>query len=159
VQQSLHVLDGGGEGQGPNAGRVAIEGHHVVTPRRAIPKDEDPRPSCAGSQLRSPATQETGEIEIARLKGSASQPQLFNLPFVDTQQSPQKVHDHCQKPLAELCAEARAFSRMRSVGETRNFFAKASRNGQAPDRLVSFHLTGVTWLRLNYERMVDGRGF
>ena len=40
MQQSLHVLDGGGEGQRPNAGRVAIEGHHVGAPCGAIAKDE-----------------------------------------------------------------------------------------------------------------------
>src|SRR5690606_25035033 len=70
VQQSLHVLDGGGEGQRPNAGRVAIEGHHIGAPRGAIPKYEHLAPALVAQvhQFVAGATEETGEIEIARLE-------------------------------------------------------------------------------------------
>ena len=45
VQQSLHVLDGGGEGQRPNGWRVAVEGHHVGAARGAITEHEHLAPA------------------------------------------------------------------------------------------------------------------
>src|ERR1700752_1569685 len=70
VQQSFHVLDGGGERERSNGGAVAIEGHPVVAPRSAILKDEDlPPPFVAKVQkLVAGAAQEPGEVEVARLK-------------------------------------------------------------------------------------------
>ncbi len=67
MQQSLHVLDGGSEGQRPNAGRVAIEGHHVGPSRGAIPENEHLAPALVAQvhQLVAGAAQETGEIEVA----------------------------------------------------------------------------------------------
>jgi hypothetical protein len=70
VQQSLHVLDGGGEGQGPNIRRIAIEGHNVGPPGGAISKDENLAPPLIAKvqKLVAGAAQEARKIEIACLK-------------------------------------------------------------------------------------------
>jgi hypothetical protein len=104
VQKSLHVLDGGCESQRPNAGGVAIEGHHVAAPRRAISKDEHlcagPRPQL--QKVVAGAAQEAGEIEIACLeRGSARLGLSWTACSVDTLRSPQKKGSRAigQKPL------------------------------------------------------------
>ena len=86
VQQSFHVLDGSGEGQGPYAGRVAIEGHHVGAPRGAIPEDEHLAPALVAKvhKLVAGAAQEAGEIRIARLERGMSLRLLSNCRSVDT---------------------------------------------------------------------------
>ena len=55
---------------GRTAGAVAVEGHHVVAARRAIPKDEDLAPPFGAQvdQVVACAAQEAGEIEVARLE-------------------------------------------------------------------------------------------
>jgi hypothetical protein len=50
MQESFHVLDGGGECLRTNAGGVAIERHYVLAPRRPILKHED-LPPAFGSQI------------------------------------------------------------------------------------------------------------
>jgi hypothetical protein len=64
------VLDCGGEGQGPNACRVAVEGDHIVAPRCPILKDEDLALAFRAKveQFVAGATQEAGEIELAGLE-------------------------------------------------------------------------------------------
>src|SRR5262249_6610934 len=40
VEQRLHVLDGGRESERRDGGAVAVEGQHVLPPRRPVTKDE-----------------------------------------------------------------------------------------------------------------------
>ncbi len=70
MQQPFHVLDGGGEGQRPNADGVAIEGHHVVPSCGAVLEDEHLALAFGPKveQFVARAAQEAGEIEVAGLE-------------------------------------------------------------------------------------------
>jgi hypothetical protein len=74
VQKSFHVFDRGGESQRPNAGGVAIEGHHVVPPCSAVLKDEDLPPAFGPKveEFVARAAQEAGEIEVAVSNASSA---------------------------------------------------------------------------------------
>ena len=73
--------------------RVAIEGHHVVAARRAIPEDENLAPPFGAQihKLVARAAQKAGEIEVARLeRGFVAPPRRRITCSVDTLRSPQK---------------------------------------------------------------------
>ena len=69
VQQRLHVFDGRGEGERPDADGVAVEREHVFTPRRPVLKNKD-LPPALGAQVKqvvARAAKEAGEVEVASL--------------------------------------------------------------------------------------------
>ena len=69
-----------GEGQWANAGRITVEGHHVITTRGAILKDENLARPFGSKALKfvTRQAQEAGEIEVARLESGG-----FPLPHLN----------------------------------------------------------------------------
>src|SRR5262249_54408712 len=70
VEESLHILDRRGERERWNGSAVAVERHHVVAPRGAIPEHENLTPALVAEvqQFVAGPAQEAGEVEVARLK-------------------------------------------------------------------------------------------
>jgi hypothetical protein len=77
VQQSFHILNGGGKGERAHGGDVAVESHHVIPPGWQVVKHEDLSPPLGAQveQLVAGAAQETGKI-----KSRASRTRSVSLP-------------------------------------------------------------------------------